>query len=208
MLPRQIWQKALALFAETQSEFGYIRRQAWTAPDDTDADDLLALTATSDSVATTLTPTAQPDFPRSISVTPGGTTTDVAAGAYTVTGTDIRGEAITEDLTFAANASTLQSTLKAFKTVTSVVCPIQDGAAATFSIGFTDVLGLDRLMAGDEVILTTADGVKETTEATVTFSATVLSLNTIDLNTALDTSLDVGVVFISTEKTNKVGSTE
>ncbi len=207
MQPRQISDKQKKIVEEQQSAFGYLRRQIWTAPDALAAANLLALTATSDSVATTLTPTAQPDFPRTISVTPGGTTTDVAAGTYTVTGTDIRGEAFTEDLTFAANASTKQSTLKAFKTVTGVLVPIQDGAAATFSIGVDDALGLDRMMAGNEVLLATADGTFETTRPTVTYSATVISLNTIDLNTALDASKDIVAAFISTEKTNKVGST-
>ena len=206
-LPNQPFQQAKQIVAEVQSTFGYLRRQVWTAPDDLDADDLLALTATSDSVATVLTPTAQPDFPRSISVTPGGTTADVASGAYTVLGTNIRDEVISEDLTFAANATTLQSTLKAFKTVVSVTCPIQDGADATFSIGFIDRLGLDRIMTGNEVILATADGVYETTRPTVTFSASDIALNTIDLNTALDSSKDIVAVFVSTEKTFKNGST-
>lgn len=192
-------QKSIA--QEVQSAFGYIRRQKWTDPIAVSATALKALTATSDSVATTITPTSQPDFARLISVTPGGTTTDVAAGDYILTGTDIRGNTITDTLTFAANASTKQVSVKAFKTVTSLVCPVQDGAGATFSIGVEDALGLDRCMTGNEVILATIDGAYETTRPTVTYHATDISKNTIDPNTALNASRDLVAVYVSTEKT-------
>jgi hypothetical protein len=89
--------------------------------------------------------------PRNITVTPGGTTADVAAGNITVTGTNFYNEVITEDIAILANASTIVSGAKAFKTVTSVVFPIQDGAGATYTIGVGDVLGLKNCLdsAGD-----------------------------------------------------------
>jgi hypothetical protein len=186
---------------------GYIRRQKWTNPIAASATALKALTATSGSVVTTLVPTTQPDFARVISVTPGGTTGDVKTCSVTVTGTNIRGEAIAEALAFTANDTLKQVTLKAFKTVTSVSIPAQDGAGATFSIGVEDTLGLDRCMSEAAVIDVYADGVRETTAATVTFSATVVESNTVDPNTALNAALDFVALFAPTEITNKVGST-
>lgn len=190
-----------------QQANGYIRRQKWTHPIATSATALKVLTATSASTTTTITPTTQPDFARVITVTPGGTTADVAAGSYVVTGTNIRGEAMTETLTFLANATGAQTTTKAFKTVTSVLCPIQDGAAATFSIGVADALGLDRCMSEAALIDFYTDGVRETTAATVTFSATDVALNTVDPDTALANTKNFVAIFVPTELTQKNGTT-
>lgn len=193
---------------ELQSAFGYIRRQKWTNAVALSLTAMKTGQATSASVITTVTTfDLQPDFARCISVDPGGTTADVPAGDVTVNGTNIRGEVISDIITFAANATAAIATLKAFKTVTSVVFPVQDGAAATYDIGYTDAMGLDRCMAGNEVILATMDGVYETTRPTVVAHATNVSNNTIDPNTALDAGKDLVAVFVSTEKTNKVGST-
>lgn len=198
--PRQPQDRQKQIANEVQSAFGAIRRQKWTDPIAVSATALKALTATSNSAPTTITPTSQPDFARLISVTPGGTTGDVAAGDYVLTGTDIRGNAITDTLTFAADATTKQVSTKAFKTVV-LTCPPQDGAGATFSIGVEDALGLDRCMQGNEVILATIDGVHETTRPTVTYHATDISKNTIDPNTALNAARDLVVVYVTTEKT-------
>ena len=196
------------IVGEIQTAFGYLRRQIMSAPLALSLTVMKTAAATSSSVTTDVTTfDAQPDFPRAISVDPGGTTADVPAGDVTVTGTNIRDELISDAITFAANATAAKATVKAFKTVTSVLFPIQDGASATYDIGVTDALGLDRAMSGNEVILATADGVYETTRPTVVFNATEVEGNMVTLNTALDTSLNVAISFISTEKTAKVGST-
>lgn len=206
-VPRDPALKAMQVVGERQTSFGYLRRQTWTDPVAIDADRILNDQATSASVVTTVTSfLAQPDFARKITVTPGGTTTDVPAGDVTITGTNIRDEEITDTITFAANATAAGSTTKAFKTVTEIEFPIQDGAGATYDVGVSDALGLDRCMNGDEVVLVTIDGVQETTRPTVTANSTDVSKNTIDSNTALDASVDVVVAFFSTEKTNKVGA--
>lgn len=189
-----------------QSGSGYIRRQAWTNAVALSATALKALTATSASVATTITPTSQPDFARKISVTPGGTTADVAAGNYVLTGTDIRGKAITDTLVFAANDTAKQVSVKAFKTVTNLVAPIQDGAAATFSIGVEDALGLDRCMSEAAVVDTYQNGTRETTAATVTYDASDVSKNTVDPNTALDGTRDFTVIYVATELTSSTAT--
>lgn len=186
---------------------GFIRRQQWTAPVAADPDRVLNDQATSSSVITTVTSfVAQPDFPRNVTITPGGTTADVPAGDITVTGTNIRDEVITEALTLAANASTLKAGLKAFKTVTSIVFPIQDGAAATYDVGIADVLGLDRAILGDTVLAVTADGVYETTRPTVVANANVES-STMDPNTAADAAVDFVSYYITQELTDKDSTT-
>lgn len=190
-----------------QVNAGYIRRQKWTDPVAVSATRLKTAQATSNSVTTTVTSfSAQPDFARKITVTPGGTTTDVPAGDVTITGTNIRDEVITDTITFAANASSAGSTSKAFKTVTSVVFPVQDGGSATYGIGVSDAMGLDRCMSEAAVIDAYIDGTRETTAATVTYDASDVSKNTVDPNTALDASKDLVVLFVPTELTAKTGS--
>jgi len=202
-LPRAPWEK----YQEGQSSFGYLRRQKWTDALALSTTRLTTAQATSASITTVTTFTAQPDFARQITILPGGTTADVKAGDYVITGTNIRGEVISDTLVFADNATVAQTSVKAFKTVTSIVYPVQDGTAATFAVGINDALGLDRCMNANEVILVTvAAGVFETTRPTVTFHATDVSRNTIDPNTALDAAKDVTCVFVSTEKTTKQGS--
>lgn len=78
---------------------------------------------------------SQPDYPRKLVITPGGTTTDVAACTVTVTGTDANGAPISEDFTFLANASTGTEGSERFASITNVNIPAQDGGSATFDIG-------------------------------------------------------------------------
>lgn len=179
---------------------GYIRRQSIVNAILADDDRLKNDQASSASVTTTVTTfLAQPDVPRNITITPGGTTASVKAANIVVTGTNIRDEVISENILMTENGSSLVSGLKAFKTVTSISIPAQDGAGATFDIGVGDVLGLDRCMDGDNVILVTADGVYETTRPTVVFDTNEVEKNTLNPNVTLDASVDLIVYFISTE---------
>lgn len=196
------------LQTEVVSENGYLRRQKFTNALAASATRLKSAQATSSSTTTVVTSfSAQPDFARRIIVTPGGTTADVPAGDVTVVGTNIRGDVISEALTFAANASAALTTNKAFKTVTSVTFPIQDGSAATYNIGTTDALGLDRCMSEAAVLDAYVDGTRETTAATVTYDATDVSKNTVDPNTALDGSKDLVVIFVPTEVSGSTATT-
>jgi hypothetical protein len=185
---------------EVQAVNGYVHKMSWKAPDDESANALKALTATSASVVTTITPTAQPDFCRLISVTPGGTTADVAAGDYILTGTDIRGKTITDTLVFLANATLKQVSIKAFKTVTSLLCPIQDGGSATFSIGIEDTLGVDRILDEDSFLQATYGGTIEAVRATVGHNSSDISKNFITIVTDLEGS-DVTAWFLCTDLT-------
>lgn len=200
--------KGKTIIDNLQSAGGALRRQAFTNPLATSATRLKTAQATSASVITTVTSfSAQPDFARKITVTPGGTTADVPTGDVVITGTDIRGNVITDTLTFAANDSAAQTSVKAFKTVTSVVFPVQDGASATYGIGISDALGLDRCMSEAAVIDVYQNGTRETTAATVTYDASDVSKNTVDPNTALDGTKDFTVIYVPTETTTNLSTT-
>lgn len=198
---------SVSIRREHQSVLGYLRRQTWTDPILADDDRLKLNQASSNSAVTTITTfLAQPDFPRNITITPGGTTASVPAANVTVTGTNIRDEVITEDILLTENGSSLVSGTKAFKTVTSIVLPIQDGTGATYKIGVGDVLGLDRCMTANNVLQTTQNGSIDSA-ATVTFDADEVEKNTINPNASLDGSVDFGVLFFTSEITSKAGTT-
>ena len=135
---------------------------------------------------------AQPDVARNLVVTPGGTTADVNACVIAISGTNYLGKLITETFTFTAGQSTAVTGNKAFKTVTFVWFPAgceQGTFAATWSVGVGEKIGLKRCMenAGGW-FHSTAAGVKETTAATITASASDVSLNTADFNGTMNGS--------------------
>ena len=108
-------------------------------------------------------------------------------GTVLVTGTDLADAVISETLTPLAG-STVQGTY-AFKTVTSIVGAgwVIDGNNDHVTFGFGDLIGLpDRLTATTRVLTASLATVMEATRPTVTFSTTVLALNTVDLSSALN----------------------
>lgn len=126
-----------------------------------------------------------PLVPRTVTATAGGTAADIKAIAVTVTGTDINDEVLTEVLpVFTVNTAGIVQGTKAFKTVTSISIPAHDGTGATTAIGFGDKYGLPYKRAHLPVVAAYLNNALEATAATITASATVLSLNTIDLNSA------------------------
>lgn len=129
----------------------------------------------------------QPVTPRVPKLVLGGTAGDIKAGTWTLTGKDEDGNVITDTAVSDNDTATLVSNFtKAFAYITSLVQPAQDGTGATFSLGSTDKLGLGVLLPFNTVERSFLDGSLEGTPATVTTSATVLSLNTVDLNSALN----------------------
>ena len=165
----------------------------WEGPVVADADYYATATATSGSVTTEVTSflnSGRPDYARNVTITPGGTTTDVAAGNIVVTGTNIFGETITESIAIAANASSAVTGASAFATITSVLFPIQDGAAATFTIGTGSKLGLGRCFPAAPICLDAyLGGTVEGTAATLTGDADEVEKNGITLDSALDGSI-------------------
>jgi len=127
-----------------------------------------------------------PDVPRNLTATAGGTAGDVAAVQVTVTGTDASGAVITEALpAFTLDTTGIVTGSKAFATVTSYSVPAMDGTGATVAIGTGEKLGLGAHLARNTVIAAYLAGTKEGTAPTVAVSASVLSSNTVDLNSSL-----------------------
>lgn len=115
-------------------------------------------------------------------------------GKITVTGKDLAGEVITEELTPGANGVLVVGT-KAFASVTSVVGSgwTQGGTgdaedeADTIVVGFGDLLGLpDKLDDTAVVLAASLNGAREATMPTITKSDSVLALNTMDLASNYD----------------------
>jgi hypothetical protein len=149
-------------------------------------------TVTTSAAKTVSTFLAQPDVPRNLVITPAGTTTDVESCVIVVSGTNYFGRAISENFTFAANASTATTGSKAFKTVSSVVFPVDcesGGFGATWSVGFGEKIGLKRCMdfAGFWA-WSTVGGAYETTRATIAADADEVEKNTADFNGSMDDS--------------------
>ena len=128
-----------------------------------------------------------PDVPRNITATAGGTAADIKAIQVTVTGTDERGRSISETLpAFTADSAGTVVGSKAFATVTSVTIPAHDGTGATTAIGLGAKLGLGTLLARNTVRNAYLNGVKESAAPTVAVSSTALESNTVQLRSALN----------------------
>lgn len=131
----------------------------------------------------------QPDVPRNVTATAGGTSADVAAVQPIVEGTDINDQVITETLpAFTVNTTGTVTGSKAFKTITKITLPAHDGTGATTAIGTGSKLGLNTRLSRDSTVRAFFNGVKEATAPTITFDATNISGNTATLNSALNGS--------------------
>ena len=131
----------------------------------------------------------QPDVPRNITATAGGTAGDIAAVSVIIEGTNYADEDITETLAaFTVDTAGTKSGTKAFKTVTKVTIPAADGEGATVAIGYADKLGLPYKLARNTVLATYLDDVLETTAASVTVDEDDLEKNTLDPHSACDGS--------------------
>lgn len=136
---------------------------------------------------TITTAITNPDVPRNITATSGGTATDIKAVQVVITGTNYLDEVITETLpVFTENTATTVVGSLAFKTVTSIVIPAHDGNAATTAIGFGDKLGFPDAAAQRRAESAWLGGTKEGTAATLVGDADEIEKNTIDLNSALN----------------------
>jgi len=128
-----------------------------------------------------------PPCPRNITATAGGTAGDIKAIQVIIEGTDFNDETITETLpVFTVDTGGSVTGSKAFKTVTKITIPAHDGTGATTAIGYGDKLGLPYLLSHNTCIFSFLNNVLEGTAATVAASASAISSNTIDLNSALN----------------------
>lgn len=175
---------------------GFIANLAWTAAETvaSDTDGIFDGIATSTSKKTTATPSdqtfvAQPPCARNITVKVAASTAgNIAEGTVKVTGTNIANEEITETFTFAADTAATKTGSKAFKTVTSVEIPVQDGTGVTFDVGFGELLGLPYKLSLARLLCAFNDGVADS-DVTSAVSASAIESNTIDFGGSLDGSV-------------------
>lgn len=178
-----------------------IEKQTITNPAVAAADDVLATHAGNTSAAEVIVTSfvAQPDVTRNFSITPTGTTADVAACVVVVVGTDFHGQSITENFTFAENASTATVGVKAFKSVVSVTFPAaceDTPFGATWDMGYGEKLGLKRCLGNaGHVVFSTVAGAFEATRATIANDTANIEGNTADFNGTMDGANDFEIFF-------------
>jgi hypothetical protein len=155
---------------------------------------IMAASSVSSSAATTLTNgITQPDVPRALSVTVAATTAaDIAAGNIVITGTNVEGKVITDTFAVTADTAATINGTNAFKRVTSVAVPQQDGASVTVAIGTRNIFGLNHRLASTastgtvRVVSMTTAGAKilQAAPSAITTSATLVEANTVTPATA------------------------
>jgi hypothetical protein len=127
-----------------------------------------------------------PDIPRNVTATAGGTGANITAVQVIITGTDMFGAVIAETLpAFTAATPGTVTGAKAFATITSITIPA-NGTGVTTAIGKGSALGMKKRLSRDSVLNAYLNGVRETTRPTVTFSATAISSNTVVLASTLN----------------------
>jgi hypothetical protein len=152
------------------------------APNTTGIHAAITDNGTQQTITTAIT---NPDVPRNVTATAGGTAGDIKPIQVVIHGTNYAGEVISETLpAFTENTGGSVTGSKAFKTITSIVVPAHDGNGATTAIGWGDKYGLPYKRAHIPCIAAYLNNVLEGTAATITASATALESNTIDLNSA------------------------
>lgn len=128
-----------------------------------------------------------PDVPRNLTATAGGTAGDIKAISVTVHGTNAEGQPISEVLpAFTADSAGTVVGSKAFATVVRAEIPAHDGTGATTAIGVGDKLGIGVRLERDTVVNAYLDGVREGTRPTVVVEPDDLESNTVDLSSALN----------------------
>lgn len=100
---------------------------------------VLASTASTTGIQTITSGIVQPDVPRVLAVTLGGS--GLINGTVTVTGYNIEGKKITDSFAYTGTGQ-VQGAL-VFKYVTSVVFPAQSGTSATLTVDTTTKIGLN-----------------------------------------------------------------
>lgn len=175
-----------------------IRHDIWRAPAAASATYVHAAANCDTSEQTITTAITNPDVPRNLTATAGGTAGDIAAVQVVVTGTNASGNTITETLpAFTLNTAGAVTGSKAFKTVTQYVVPAMDGTGCTVSIGIGDKLGLCDVVENTALIKAAfLNGTLEGTAPAITGGTGVteseVENSTADLNSALNgTQVDV-----------------
>lgn len=170
----------------------------WHNPAAASATLLASGSALTNGSATTISSfSAQPDFPRNIVLTTGGTTANIGAGTAVVSGTNIFGAAISENFTITSAQNGATTGAKAFASVTSVVFPAATGTGATVSVGSGSKLGLKRCVArAGDYVFSEFGAAYETTRGTLAISASAVESNTFIPNGSMDGAHDVDLFYV------------
>lgn len=197
------WALTLALFATSAYANGPWKRefqdinlpsqemlehQTWVGPVLGTTTFVKGATAQSSGVALTISSfSAQPDYARNITLSPGLSTGSVGAGTAIVTGLNIFGKAISENFTISSGQSTVSTGSKAFKSVSSVVIPASTGANVQWTVGIGNKLGvkscLDR--AGD-YLASELNSVYDASRGTMAVDPALIESNTFQSSGTLD----------------------
>jgi len=172
--------------------------QVWTAPDAPSADGILSSTLLTSAIQTITTGITNPDFPRLLSIDSDG----AASGNVVITGTNIRGETVTD--TIALNTTTEVAGVVAFKTITSIQLPVKSASESVF-VGWLDGLGLQSIPWSTEVISEDSNNATDTGGTVLTRDSDEVEKCIYDPTTECDGSVSKAVVYISTELPAKVG---
>lgn len=194
--------KAAGRWQKQQFDFKFptqqlVENQSWAAPAAASATLYVNAGALTNGAATTFSNLPSPDYARNVVLTPGGTTASVGAGTATITGTNIAGKIITEQLSISAAQSTASTGAKAFRTITSVVFPASTGSGATLSIGTGSKLGLRRCVAdAGNYAWSSFGGVYDSTRGTIAVDPANMEGNTFTSQSALNASSNVQLFYV------------
>lgn len=154
---------------------------------------------TSAAAVTVTSFTNQPDVPRNVVITPGGTTNDVGNCTIVVNGTNYLNDAISENFAFAANTSSATTGDKAFKTITSVVFPAncEDSPfGATWTVAYGTKIGFKRCMDMTGHVMHAIENGALATRPTLTADADEVEKNTAVFSTAPNGTNDYELLFL------------
>lgn len=121
--------------------FGYTETQKKVAAGTT-ASVLAATSGSASADITVVDNITNPDVPRALSVTVGGTAASVQSCSVVVTGVNVEGKVITEAFVVAIGTTGTINGVKAFARVTSVLIPKQAGSGVTVAVGTRNILGI------------------------------------------------------------------
>jgi hypothetical protein len=176
----------------------YLVVQKWTAPDAPSTDGILASTALTTAVQTITSGITNPDFPRILQIDSDG----AASGNVVITGTNIRGEVVTD--TIALNTTNAVDGVVAFKTITSIQLPVKVASESVW-VGWTDKLGLQSIPLSTSVISETTTNQADTGGAVLTRDADEVEKCLYDPTTECNATANKVIVYISDELPKRVG---
>ena len=178
--------------------------QRWLAPDAAAVAVVHAAITCTTAVQTITTGISNPDFARTLVAKTTKAGGSMAGKIVTIYGTDIRGTAISEEIT--CGDDTAAEGTKAFKTVSSIVIPTRVTAGDTISIGIGDKLGLEMIPYIAVAISAHHGATLEGTLPTITKGASI-DLCLADFNSACGADHDQHVVYYTADRPTRLSRT-